>query len=222
MGFRNPITTATAVDTRTSAAAAGARLFNRPIAGSTTGAVQGFLELDDGLGDLPAYLTNFPGTQRSNDGGSTILGGGSFAGHAGAELDLLVEPVSGGFQSHANLSADVFTFTTGLTILTLEDTGWLTAAPQGGWANVNTSVKVRRIHGVAYLALGAYNAVAWTAGSVIAVLPAGFAPATQVNLLGDWSGGAREVNVLPSGNVVINAAQSGGSGVVGSGSWPTS
>lgn len=129
MGFRSPITTATAVDTRASASSAGARMYSRPISGQP-GAVQGVVELDDGLGDTPATFTSTPGTQRSVNGGSTQLGGGSYSGTGAPDvtLDVLTAgdpalqgvPLPSGAQygRRARITgADVFTIDTGTQIL---------------------------------------------------------------------------------------------------------
>lgn len=85
MGFRNPVTTASAVDTRAGSAAPGARVYTRPIPGRSDGAVQGVLEFDDGVtGDLPATLDSHPGSVRSDTiGGTTTLTGGTFAASPG-------------------------------------------------------------------------------------------------------------------------------------------
>lgn len=91
MGYRNPVTTASAVDTRAGAGAAGARLYSQPIPGQA-GAAQGVLELDDGLGDTPATLTATPGTQHSVTGGVVTLDGGSFSSTPNTKVDLQVVP----------------------------------------------------------------------------------------------------------------------------------
>lgn len=109
MGFRNPITTAAAVDT---GQPGGARA--RVYQGSDTTGTYGVLEFDDGIaGDTPAQvigranLTPQPGGGGyTAQGGGLTVKGGSYNGVTAPELDLNVEQApAGGYQPVARLKA---------------------------------------------------------------------------------------------------------------------
>lgn len=80
MGFRNPITSASAVDT-TGGSGGGVRIFNQPVTVLGVPGKQGVIEFDDGIaGDVPPNITVTPGGNRSDQGGQFVAGGGSFGG----------------------------------------------------------------------------------------------------------------------------------------------
>jgi hypothetical protein len=112
MGFRDPITSAAAVDTGTSPTGAGVSVYE---ASDVTGA-WGIVEFRDGLvGDAPstltakANLTSQGGGVFTAQGGSMVLKAGSFNGTPGPHLDLNVEGAPlGGFEPVARLRGGVF------------------------------------------------------------------------------------------------------------------
>lgn len=90
MGFKNPLTSATVVDTG-DGAPAGVRIYQST---DGRGNPQGVIELDDGVaGDAPSTITvtSFGGL----GGGSLAIKTGTFGGVAGPELDLYVDQGSG-------------------------------------------------------------------------------------------------------------------------------
>lgn len=93
MGWRNPIRSASNVDTRTAPTMAGVRMYEAPNPDTLT--PRGVVEWDDGLpGDLPATLTQ---TATSNPRsittplGSLVVNAGSYNGTQGPQLALNVE-----------------------------------------------------------------------------------------------------------------------------------
>lgn len=105
MGFRNPITTAKAVDTG-QPSGAGVRIYQAPTQYSTTGIV----EFRDGVGDSPSQILATANLTPQGGGGYTEQGGGlgihagSWNGLQGPGIDLNVEGApAGGYQAAAYL-----------------------------------------------------------------------------------------------------------------------
>lgn len=93
MGWKNPLTSAVNVDTRTAPTVAGVRMYEAP--NPDTGQPRGVIELDDGIpGDTPATITQ---TADSNPHsiatplGSVILDAGGYNGTPAPKLALNVE-----------------------------------------------------------------------------------------------------------------------------------
>jgi hypothetical protein len=104
MGFRVPLTSATAVDTRTAPTGAGARLYEATDANG----VWGVLEFDNGIpGETPSTVTgrSNAGAGGSVQGGSLAMQAGSFNSVAGPRLSLDVAPAAtSGYEASARLS----------------------------------------------------------------------------------------------------------------------
>jgi len=113
MGFRNPVTSASVVDTGSSPTGAGARLYQLVDDQGT----RGVLELRDGIaGDTPAgvdavaVLTPVDGGYVAQGSSTTVKGLGT-NGLDAAYLELTTEAkAAGGYQSAARLYADVVEF----------------------------------------------------------------------------------------------------------------
>lgn len=110
MGFRNPVTTATDVDTG-QPDGAGVRVYQKAVTGGTAGVV----EFRDGIaGDTPSTLTAQAnlvpqGGGYTAQGGGFAMDAGSFNGVDGPKWDLRVEEAgAGGYRPVARLTgADV-------------------------------------------------------------------------------------------------------------------
>jgi hypothetical protein len=97
MGFRDPITSAAAVDTRTTPTTAGVRMYEAP--NPDTGQPYGVVEWDDGLaGDVPARAVQTADRNPHSEVapfGRLAISGGTYAVPSGTkaapELDLVVE-----------------------------------------------------------------------------------------------------------------------------------
>lgn len=103
MGFRNPITSAAAVDTRPGATVAGVRMYEAADAFGRWGMV----EFTDPDADAPSYLQGRANhtVGGSLQGGSVSLQGGSYNGAAGPRLDLQVaQAATTGYDASARLS----------------------------------------------------------------------------------------------------------------------
>lgn len=106
MGFRNPITSIAAVDTRPGVAAAGVRVYQ-----TTDGAghPMGVVEFADGFSNTPAQLTStayYNADGSSTVGGSTRLKASPWQGVTPPELDLNIEGLpAGGYGAIARLTA---------------------------------------------------------------------------------------------------------------------
>lgn len=98
MGFRNPITSAAAVDTRAVPTVAGVRMYEMP--NPDTGQPYGVLEWDDGItGDTPARVVQTADANPhsvTTPYGRLAITAGAYAGKTGPELDLSVEQDSVG------------------------------------------------------------------------------------------------------------------------------
>lgn len=111
MGFRNPITSAAAVDTG-QPAGAGARVYQ----GADSTGVFGVVEFRDGIaGDAPAQLVGRANMVPQGGGGYTQQGGGmalragSYNGVSGPEWDVQVEgDPAGGYRGAARLSGAAY------------------------------------------------------------------------------------------------------------------
>lgn len=107
MGFRNPLTSATAVDTG-QPTSAGVRTYQQ----ATSTGTRGVVEFRDGItGDAPSRLTAQANLVPQGGGGYTAQGGflelaaGSWNGVTGPALTLAVEEnPTGGYRSQARLS----------------------------------------------------------------------------------------------------------------------
>lgn len=205
MGFRNPITSVAAVDTRPGATAPGVRMYE---AGDVN-ARWGVLEFDDPAADAPATLTARlnAGSGGSVQGSLLALRGITTNGKAAPELDLTIESApTSGYWRVARVLADFLAlpgdtadalvpYVAGVTSYT-DSTGW-------------NGLRCWKRSGVVTIS-GAFRAtVNIGANGILANLPAGFAPPEKVQTNIDGST-AVTVVVMPNGQLQLGQAQAAG------------
>lgn len=153
MGFRNPVTSATAVDTRTGTAAPGVRMYEQPIDPSTP-RPRGVVEWDDGYtGDTPATLTQ---TADNNPRaittplGSMTLDAGSYGGTQGPKMAWNVEQALDGISppvvvtrltSAGGMTLNGQQVATGVGdwVYDVENSSYSSGALPTGWSNLFTA-----------------------------------------------------------------------------------
>lgn len=85
--------------------------------------------------------------------------------------------------------------------------GWTAATLGTGWTG---TVEYARSAGMVTVELDGVTKASWSAGDVIATLPAGFRPSRTVHEMGELSGSTRPIQVTSAGEVQASAAGSGG------------
>lgn len=228
MGFRTPLTSATAVDTG-QPAGAGASLYQ----GSDAYGVYGVLEFRDGIsGDNPAQvigranLVPGGGGGYTGQGGSLVVKGGSYNGVTGPEVDFNVESAPlGGYRPALRLTAG----SGGIIVpdTTLSPIVPFTALPLNGTYFSVLDPSENTWHKPFYTKLssglvvlgGLINVLSISFGNgtqVAGPLPAGCRPAKAepFHLLG-WNGADWRCDVHADGTLIYNGADPNATSSVG-------
>lgn len=224
MGFRNPITTAAAIDTGHGQADAGVRLYQDL---SNPAVPQGVAEWRTGLMARNATAKLSGGAS----GGSafTLDGGQSSDGTNAPTLGLDVESApTGGYRPVLRLTAGAggaiiadtaLTPLAGPTALTINGTFFAkydtTPGETGSYRNPCAWKLASGLVVVGGLALA--NSVSFSFGTTIVTLPAGMRPAKVLRFVCQaWGGGAYAAEVNPNGAITY---ASGVTGTATAGSW---
>lgn len=220
MGFRNPATTATAVDTGRGLSDAGVRLFQDL---SVPAVPRGVAEWRTGLMDANATVALAGG----GSGGSafTIYGGATQLTAAPA-LALNVEAqAAGGYAGVARLKQAASLDLGGADVVNIGSGGWQPLTPAAGFTAAGDCTYLRRA-GWATVLLTLLASSGWPANAPLLAtpLPAGVAPQklTQIpaNISGDSTRWAL-TRIQPSGQIVVVPAVTGGNDLRVAFTFPT-
>lgn len=98
------------------------------------------------------------------------------------------------------------------------DTGWMDLPLAAGWAATEWGARYRRKSNVVYFQVS-LRPRSWTAGQIIATMPAGYRPIYRTYFSSSYDGGvANEIQLNSNGQLTVIKA--GNTGVIFSGSYP--
>jgi hypothetical protein len=220
MGFRDPITTASDVDTGRGPSDAGVRLYQDT---SVPAVPIGVAEWRTGQMARNA-------TAKLSGGGSggssfSIDGGASLAGLDAPRLNLNVEALpAGGYGSIARLRAETLDLG-GADLVDLSGSGWQPLSLATGFASAGDCFYMRRA-GWCTVVLTAVASAGWAANAPLLAnpLPAGVAPQKTAWVAGNISGDSTRwalVTFQPSGQVRVVPAVTGGNDLRVAYTFPT-
>lgn len=204
MGFRNPVTSADAVDT------GGGLIPGVKVYSDHGNPGSGIVEWDAYNAVLRAALTS-----SQTGSGGTFFDLGSPGTSGLPSIGLYNEPLqAGGYQNalHLNAKGGVFTFD--------DDTGWRGLPLLNGWTAVAEGARFRVRNNLCHFQVGLNRPGTWNGNA--AQFPAGARPPYTHWFSGDFGSSHVEYKVLSSGVVVVSNDQNNAnpSGVVASGVFP--
>lgn len=187
MGFRNPVTTVTDVDTRITPAGAGVRVYED---NTDPAQPRGVVEFRTGFGtDLPATITQHAvanqRAENASDTGGLRLDGGSYNASTAPVLDLMsVNNGDGTYSSRAALTGGALTLDRPATSTGAAEQWTDLPFIAGAWAAWDTGANLPRyrrdvagdchVRGIVKIAAGGGFTIPAGASGTVCTLPAGF------------------------------------------------
>lgn len=229
MGFRNPATSATAVDTRAGTATPGVQVYNR----TQPWGSQGVVEFDDGIpGDTAATITAGPNYQQQGGGyapagGSMTMQAGTWSGVAGPAFQANVEAApAGGYTPVARVKGAPLVVDGPITgaaptdaaQLTLNSGAFTKYSGRGAGCYIDAAGDVQLdglLNNVGAVALGQL-------GLIVGNVPAGYAPAqNKWFAVPIYPSSLALVGVRAAGTIIVDALF-GSALAAGAGAWDIS